>query len=91
LQHLNLASYRAIEEGTPMARATPTGVSAIIDARGRVETRLTLGAQGVADHFAAQTEGLTPYARSGELAFIVMLLLSGLINLRELILRRKIS
>jgi apolipoprotein N-acyltransferase len=89
-QHLNLASYRAIEEGVPMARATPTGVSAIIDARGRVQTRLTLGAQGVADHFAAQAQGLTPYARSGELAFVALLLLSGLINLRELILRRKI-
>ncbi|MBW8893438.1 MAG: hypothetical protein JF617_15455, partial [Burkholderiales bacterium] len=26
LQHLNLASYRAIETGLPMIRATPTGV-----------------------------------------------------------------
>ncbi len=32
LQHLNLASYRAIETGTPIIRATPTGVSALIDA-----------------------------------------------------------
>jgi apolipoprotein N-acyltransferase len=109
LQHLNLASYRAIEQGLPMVRATPTGVSAIIDAqgrvlsgkqlglaafgvidaRGRVQTRLTLGVQGVADHFAAQPRGLTPYARGGELAFVALLLLSGLINLRELILRQK--
>ena len=36
LQHLNLASYRAIETGLPMARATPTGVSAMIDPLGRV-------------------------------------------------------
>ncbi|HEX3405866.1 MAG TPA: apolipoprotein N-acyltransferase, partial [Caulobacteraceae bacterium] len=35
-QHLNLASYRAIEEGLPMLRGTPTGVSAAIDAYGRV-------------------------------------------------------
>jgi apolipoprotein N-acyltransferase len=28
LQHLNLASYRAIESGLPIIRATPTGVSA---------------------------------------------------------------
>lgn len=90
LQHLNLASYRAIEEGVPMARATPTGVSAVIDARGRVETRLGLGAQGVADHFVAQPLRPTPYARGGDLAFMAMLLISGLINLRELILRRKI-
>ena len=36
LQHLNLASYRAIETGLPIARATPTGVSAMIDPWGRI-------------------------------------------------------
>jgi apolipoprotein N-acyltransferase len=45
-QHLNLASYRAIEEGLPMIRATPTGVSAIIDAYGRIVPGELLG-QGV--------------------------------------------
>lgn len=89
LQHLNLASYRAIEEGVPMARATPTGVSAMIDPQGRLQTRLILGAQGVADHFAAQPQGPTLYARAGDLPFVAFLLLSGLINLRELLRRRK--
>ncbi|KAK0341027.1 hypothetical protein LTR94_028094, partial [Friedmanniomyces endolithicus] len=35
-QHLNLASYRAIETGLPIARATPTGISAMIDPWGRI-------------------------------------------------------
>jgi apolipoprotein N-acyltransferase len=48
-QHLNLASYRAIEEGLPMVRATPTGVSAVIDARGRTLDLLGQGARGVID------------------------------------------
>jgi apolipoprotein N-acyltransferase len=51
LQHLNLASYRAIETGLPLIRATPTGVSALIDAQGRIlpGARLKLGESGVID------------------------------------------
>ena len=50
-QHLNLASYRAIEEGLPMVRATPTGVSAVIDAYGRTLAgkQLGQGAYGAID------------------------------------------
>ena len=50
-QHLNLASYRAIEEGLSMIRATPTGISAIIDAHGRLVPGEVLGegATGVID------------------------------------------
>jgi len=51
LQHLNLSSYRAIEQGLPLIRATPTGVSAIVDAYGRVsdDQRLDPGESGVID------------------------------------------
>ncbi len=51
LQHLNLASYRAIEEGLPMIRSTPTGVSAMVDPLGRVKpgSDLGLGVRGFRD------------------------------------------
>ena len=39
LQHLYLASLRAVEQGRWLLRGTNTGISAIIDARGRVTVR----------------------------------------------------
>jgi apolipoprotein N-acyltransferase len=35
-QHLAMAQYRSIEEGLPMARAASGGISAIVDAQGRL-------------------------------------------------------
>ncbi len=42
-QHLAQARLRAIEEGLPVARATPTGISAMIDAHGTVLEKLAAG------------------------------------------------
>lgn len=79
LQHLNLASYRAIEAGLPMARVTPTGVTAIIDAYGRIAPgqRLGLSRYGVVDAPLPPALAPTPYVRFGELAFWLALLASG--------------
>jgi apolipoprotein N-acyltransferase len=78
LQHLNLASYRAIEEGLPMARATPTGVSAMIDAYGRVVpgARLGLGEIGVIDVALPPPAATTPFRRWGEWPFALMMAIS---------------
>nr|WP_254063035.1 apolipoprotein N-acyltransferase [Caulobacter sp. S45] len=75
LQHLNLASYRAIEEGLPLIRATPTGVSAVVDAYGRVRARLGLGRQGIIDTALPGRLAPTPYSKLRELPFCVLLLL----------------
>jgi len=71
LQHLNLASYRAIETGLPMARATPTGVSAMIDAYGRIAPGASLpqGEMGVIDRPLPPALPATPFVRFGEVFF----------------------
>jgi apolipoprotein N-acyltransferase len=75
LQHLNLASYRAIEEGLPLARATPTGVSAVIDGYGRVSSAvLGLGVQGAIEAPLPPALSPTPYSRWGDSGFWILLI-----------------
>ncbi len=71
LQHLSLASYRAIETGLPVVRATPTGVSAMIDPWGRVieDKRLDPGESGVIDALLPRPQPPTVYSRLGDLPF----------------------
>jgi apolipoprotein N-acyltransferase len=78
-QSLNLASYRAIEEGLPMVRATPTGVSAVVDAYGRPlpSALLALGASGVIDAPLPPPLAQTPFARFGDAAFWILMGLSA--------------
>jgi apolipoprotein N-acyltransferase len=68
LQHLNLASFRAIETGLPIVRSTPTGVSAVIDPWGRVVegARLDSGESGVIDARLPLPAAATPYGRFGD-------------------------
>lgn len=78
-QHLNIAGYRAIEEGLPIARATPTGVTAMIDAYGRHQPGHTLGLGRIGVVDARLPPGLapTPYSRLGEIIPAIMLLFSA--------------
>ncbi|MFB7879514.1 apolipoprotein N-acyltransferase [Brevundimonas diminuta] len=76
-QHLNLASYRALETGLPVARATPTGVSAMIDPWGRIVEgkRLDPGQAGIIDVRLPQAAPPTLYGRWGDMGFAVLLII----------------
>jgi len=78
LQHLNIASYRAIEEGLPMVRATPTGVSAVIDAFGRIAPgqALTHGKYGVIDARLPPALQPTVFNRIGDLSLLILVIIS---------------
>jgi apolipoprotein N-acyltransferase len=65
-QHLAQARLRAIEEGLPVIRATPTGISAVIDAGGRLLNSIPSGA-GVIDARLPPPAPPTLFARFGNL------------------------
>ncbi|MCC7059249.1 MAG: apolipoprotein N-acyltransferase [Burkholderiaceae bacterium] len=84
-QHLQIARMRAIELARPMLRATNTGVTAAIDARGHLLARLPAYVAGSLELEVQGGDGLTPYARAGNaaaLALSLALALAGLATLR---------
>ncbi|MEM7722679.1 MAG: apolipoprotein N-acyltransferase [Pseudomonadota bacterium] len=70
-QHLALARLRAAEQGLPVLRAANTGVTAVIDARGRVGSFLPLGQTGYLDVRVPPPLPPTLYARTGDLPILV--------------------
>ena len=84
-QHLAQARLRAIEQGLPLVRVANTGVSAVIDAKGRVLASLPLNTDGFLDAPLPAAFPPTPYARGGDWPVLVLLslLLLGLVTIRR--------
>lgn len=76
-QHLTSARLRTIEEGLPMIRAANTGVSAVIDAYGRVLASLDMQQEGIIDHRLPAPRAATPYARWGDWTLLAMVAFLG--------------
>ena len=73
-QHLAQARLRAIEQGLPMVRVANTGISAMIDAKGRITASLPLGVDGAIDAALPPARSATLYSRLGDLPAIALLL-----------------
>ena len=74
-QHLAQARLRAIEEGLPVARATPTGISAVIGPMGEVAAALPYRRQGVIDMALPSPLAPTIFARTGHWCSAALVLL----------------
>ena len=75
-QHFAQARMRAIEQGLPLVRAANTGISALVDARGRVIEALPLMSRGVIDGRMPVQLPPTIYARYGDVIFGLFSILS---------------
>ena len=73
-QHFAQARMRSIELGLPLLRSANTGISAVVDGRGRVIAQLPLGIQGAIDSMLPKPEPPTLYSKVGDLPIAVALL-----------------
>jgi apolipoprotein N-acyltransferase len=85
-QHLAQARLRAAEEGIPILRATPTGISAVIDGRGNIVKSLPWHTAGVIDAvLPPAADSPPPFARFGN---IIPLILGFLLIFGGIVLAR---
>jgi len=85
-QHLAQARMRAVEEGLPVLRATTTGISAVIDAQGRVLHALPRQTAGRIDGVVPPALPPTLFARLGNvlpLGWAIALLVLSLVASRR--------
>jgi apolipoprotein N-acyltransferase len=86
-QHLAQARLRAAEEGIPVLRATPTGISAVIDGRGNLVKSLPWRTAGVIDAVLPPAAKSPPlFARLGN---VIPLLLGFLLVFGGIVLGRR--
>ena len=74
-QHNQIAQLRALETGRMMLRATNTGVTSIIGADGKVLQQLPQHREAVLNGMAQGYQGITPYARWGNAAVMLLIAL----------------
>ncbi len=72
-QHAAQARLRAIEQGLPLVRVANTGLTEVIDARGRITASLPFGTNGYLDAALPGALPTPPYARWGEIPALLLL------------------
>lgn len=73
-QHLAQARMRAIEEGLPVIRSTPTGISAVVDAQGRIIDSLPHESAGSIEAMLPPPAARTLFSRTGNFAPLLLVL-----------------
>ena len=90
-QHLQMARMRALELGKPLIRATNTGISVFIDAKGNIEAQAPQFEETTLTHKMVPTEGKTPYAALGNLPIYVLSLIFVLLRGFTTLLKRRLN
>jgi apolipoprotein N-acyltransferase len=74
-QHAQFSQLRALETGRPVLRATNTGVTAMIDDRGRITAQLPQFTRGALVGSFVPMQGATPYVGWGDSPALLLVVL----------------
>ncbi len=78
-QHLQIAQMRALETGRELLRSTTSGISALIDANGKIKTQTKQFEIAVLQGKIQPRTGLTPFVNYGNTALLVYAILASLL------------
>lgn len=82
-QHFHMSRVRAVEEGLPLLRAANNGISAIVDANGRIEQSLGLNIRGTIDANLPPRLPAPVYSVSKDLLFgAILFAIAAIVALR---------
>lgn len=88
-QHLSIASFRAVETRTPLIRAANTGVTAIVDQNGHINTMTGLFVEGFRIGEVRPGSGNSIYLKIGDsAAWLCVFLTAGIVWLTLVKLKR---
>ncbi len=90
-QHLQMARMRALELGRPVIRATNTGITAFINAQGKIVAQAPQFVETTLTHKIAATEGMTPYAMLGSKPLYLLICLLVLFRSLGALVRKKLK
>ncbi|HET9315304.1 MAG TPA: apolipoprotein N-acyltransferase [Vicinamibacteria bacterium] len=90
-QHLAMASFRAVENGKYLVRAANTGISAVVDPRGRVVEKTPLFEATVLVRDVPFVPGTTFYARHGDVFAWTCFALAAMLTAASLAQRRPVA
>ncbi len=90
LQHMQIARMRALELGRPLLRATNTGVTALVDANGKIQNQLPQFVEGVLEGKVQRQRGQTPYNHWGSWPLMLFWSLAILLALLQCWRRTKV-
>lgn len=85
-QHMALAQMRALETGRYLLRATNTGITALVDHKGRILSRLPYEQRATLSDTAEMRQGQTPYMRW---TLLPLYIFSALVIVLALIVKRR--